>query len=244
MPTADWLPAHWPAAAHIRAGTTTRLNGVSRAPFDSCNLAVHVGDRPHTVTENRRRLHERLNLPSEPVWLQQQHGNRVLRLSHESHAPADGSHTDNAGTVCAILTADCVPLLLCDRAGAEIAALHVGWRGLCKRVIKHGLSLFSAPPRELLVWIGPHIRQEHYEVGADVVSACASIWAETAAAITPTRNGHWRLSLERLVQAELRQLGVVEIYDSNLCTYGDRELFYSYRRDDVTGRTASLIWIE
>ncbi len=190
MSADNWLPAHWPAPAHIRAGTTTRLNGVSRAPFDSCNLAGHVGDEPHAVTENRRRLYERLNLPSEPAWLEQQHGNRILRPGRDALVPADGSHTDSAGTVCTILTADCVPLLLCDRAGAEIAALHVGWRGLCKRVIKHGLSLFSSPPRELLAWVGPHIRQEHYEVGLEVVSACSSIWADTAAAIVPSRNNH------------------------------------------------------
>lgn len=248
MPTANWIPANWPAPAHVRAGTTTRQHGVSRRPFDSFNLAAHVGDRPDAVAANRRQLYAQLNLPSEPPWLEQEHGNRVLSLSRETLVPADGCHTDCVGAACPILTADCVPLLLCNDAGSEVAALHVGWRGLCKRVIKHGLSLFNAPPRQLLAWIGPHIRQQHYEVGADVVSACSSIWQETADTITPSRNNsrgnYWYLSLARLVTTELRQLGVTRIYDDHYCTYADRELFYSYRRDGVTGRTASLIWME
>ena len=238
----NWIPADWPAPAHVRAGTTTRLNGSSPHPFDGFNLAGHVNDRPDAVAANRRQLRAGLNLPSEPVWLQQQHGNRVLRLNREPPAPADGAHTDQAETVCAVLSADCVPVLLCERDGSEVAALHAGWRGLCRRIIKHGLSLFAAPPRELLAWVGPHIRQEHYEVGAEVVSACSSIWEETAAAITPARSDRWYLSLVKLVTTELRQLGVAEIYDCNYCTYNDRELFYSYRRDGATGRTASLIW--
>ena len=237
------------------------MNGASRHPFDSFNLAAHVGDRPDAVAGNRRQLRERLSLPTEPAWLEQEHGNRALRLSSEALVPADGSHTDRAGTVCAILTADCVPLLLCDQAGNELAALHVGWRGLCKRVIQHGLSLFSAHPEELLAWIGPHIRQDHYEVGADVVSACLSIWKETADAISPSRPNtwgqskislkfysdpgnpdRWYLSLAGLVKAELRQLGVTQVYDCERCTYADKDLFYSYRRDGVTGRMATLIW--
>ena len=240
----DWVPAGWPAPAHVHAGTTTRLNGASRDPFDSFNLAGHVGDRPEAVAGNRQQLRARLNLPAEPAWLQQQHRNKVIRVKQGRSAAADGAYTDTAGEVCAVLTADCVPLLLCNRNGAWIAALHIGWRGLCSRVIKHGVSMFDAAPRNLLAWIGPHIRQENYEVGADVVSACASIWPETRSAIHPGRPDHWYLDLSGLVKAELRQLGVTQVYDCDRCTYADRDLFYSYRRDGVTGRMATLIWKE
>lgn len=184
-----------------------------------------------------------MNLPAEPLWLQQQHGNRVIKPAMEQSGPADGAYTDKGGKVCAVLTADCIPLLLCNRDGAEIAALHVGWRGLCRRIIKRGLSAFGAAPHELSAWIGPHISQENYEVGADVVSACSSIWPETRLAIAPGRAGHWYLDLGQLVKTELLQLGVQEISDCGQCTYANGDLFYSYRRDGVTGRMASLIWM-
>ena len=238
----DWVPAGWPAPAHVHAGTTTRLNGASRDPFDSFNLAGHVGDRPEAVAGNRRQLRARLNLPAEPAWLQQRHGNTVIRAAQERQAAADGAYTGATGEVCAVLTADCVPLLLCDRAGSGIAALHIGWRGLCSRVINAGVSMFDAAPRDLLAWIGPHIRQENYEVGADVVSACASIWPETRGAIRPGRPDHWYLDLGKLVKHELLQLGVTQVYDCKRCTYADKDLFYSYRRNGVTGRMATLIW--
>ena len=240
----DWVPADWPAPAQVHAGTTTRLNGVSRAPFDSCNLAGHVGDRPEAVAANRRRLSARLNLPAEPVWLQQQHGNVIISAPQGRGAPADGAYTNRPGAVCAALSADCVPLLLCSRDGAEIAALHAGWRGLCSGIISAGVAMFNAAPQHLLAWIGPHIRQAHYEVGADVIDACAARWTQTRAASAPARTGHWRLSLCQLVTAELRQLGVTDICDSKLCSYASSDLFYSWRRDGVTGRMASLIWLE
>ena len=240
----DWIAADWPAPAQVRAGTTTRLNGVSRAPFDSFNLAGHVGDQPDAVAGNRRLLCTRLSLPAEPVWLQQQHGNLTIRARQGQHARADGACTDRPGAVCAVMSADCVPLLLCSRNGAEIAALHVGWRGLCSRIIRSGLSMFNAAPQQLLAWIGPHIRQTHYEVGADVIDACAAIWTQTREASVPGQAGRWRLSLCQLITAELRQLGVTNIYDSELCSYANSELFYSWRRDGVTGRMASLIWLE
>ena len=220
------------------------MNGASRHPFNSFNLAAHVGDRPEVVAGNRRQLRARLKLPAEPAWLLQQHGNKVIRGKQGRSTAADGAYTDTAGEVCAVLTADCVPLLLCNRNGTGIAALHIGWRGLCRRVINSGVSMFDAAPRDLLAWVGPHIRQENYEVGADVVSACASIWPETRAAIRPGRPDHWYLDLAGLVKAELRQLGVTQVYDCDRCTYTDKDLFYSYRRDGVTGRMATLIWKE
>ena len=243
-PMNDWIPADWPAPAHIHAGTTTRLNGVSHHPFDSFNLAAHVGDQPDAVARNRRQLRERLHLPAEPAWLQQRHGDRVVRVEHGQRPTADGAYTDASGEVCAVLTADCIPLLLCNRNGTQIAALHIGWRGLCKRIIKRGLSMFDAAPHELLAWVGPHISLENYEVGADVITACSATWPETRDAIRPSRPDHWYLDLGQLVKAELSGQGVEDVYGCTLCTFAREDLFYSYRRDGVTGRMASLIWME
>lgn len=189
-------------------------------------------------------LRKQLNLPAEPLWLKQQHGNRVIKAETGQPGPADGAYADMGGKVCAVLTADCIPLLLCNRNGTEIAALHIGWRGLCKRVIRRGLSMFDAAPGDLSAWIGPHISRKNYEVGADVVSACSSIWAETRLAITPGRTGRWYLDLAQLVETELLQLGLEDIHGCGQCTYANEELFYSYRRDGVTGRMASMIWME
>ena len=238
------MPADWPAPGHVRAGTTTRCGGVSRLPFDGFNLAGHVGDEPAAVAVNREQLRQRLNLPAEPLWLKQQHGNKVIKAEMEQPGDADGAYTGKSGKVCAVLTADCIPLLLCNRDGTEAAALHIGWRGLCSRITRSGLSLFKSAPGELLAWIGPHIRQEHYEVGIDVVDACSPIWAETHSAVTPSRANRWRLDLAQLVRTELLNLGVTAISDCRQCTYANRELFYSYRRDGVTGRMASMIWME
>ena len=240
----NWIPADWPAPSHIHAGSTTRLAGHSLPPFDGFNLAGHVGDKPDAVVENRLQLREQLNLPAEPAWLKQQHGNKVIELNKEQPDRADGAYTDVTGKVCAVLTADCIPLLLCNRSGSEIAALHIGWRGLCKRIIKRGLSMFEAAPHELLAWVGPHISQENYEVGVEVVAACSAIWPETQAAILPSRTDHWRLSLSQLVKTELLLLGVTNLYDCKQCTCANKDLFYSHRRDGVTGRTASLIWMD
>ncbi len=242
MNTTDktWIPADWPAPGHIRAGTTTRLGGVSRAPFDGFNLAGHVGDDPEAVAGNRSLLQSQLNLPEAPNWLEQRHSCRVVKVNADKTTEADGAYTGSAGKVCAVLTADCIPLLLCNRTGTEIAALHIGWRGLCKRIIKNALTMFHDD--QLLAWLGPYISQKNYEVGADVVSACSSIQAETGNAIIEGRENHWYLDLGQLVKTELQQQGVANIYDCNQCTYGRKDLFYSYRRDGVTGRMASMIW--
>ena len=238
------MPAEWPAPGHVHAGTTTRPGGTSPPPFNSFNLAGHVGDEPEAVAGNREQLRRRLNLPAEPLWLKQRHGNKVIKVDVEQPGSADGAYTGKGGKVCAVLTADCIPLLLCNRDGTEAAALHIGWRGLCSRITRRGLSLFKSAPRELLAWIGPYISQEHYEVGIDVVDACSSIWEETHSAITPSRANHWRLDLGQLVKTELLNLGVTDISDCRQCTYANRELFYSYRRDGDTGRMASMIWME
>ena len=239
-----WIPADWPAPAHVRAGTTTRLGGASRPPFDGFNLAGHVGDDPDSVAENRLQLQNQLNLPAVPNWLKQRHGNRVVEINSGEMAEADGAYTRETGRVCAVLTADCIPLLLCNKTGAEIASVHIGWRGLCQGIIKNALTMFNDAPRELLAWSGPHISQANYEVGNDVVSACSSVLPETESVISQGRAGRWYLDLGQLVKTELSRHGVANIYGCNQCTYARGDLLYSYRRDGVTGRMASLIWMD
>ena len=263
-----WVPADWPASGHIHAGTTTRLAGVSRPPFDGFNLAGHVGDDPQAVAENRLRLQSQLNLPTAPTWLQQRHSSRVVEAIPDVPVEADGAYTGATGRVCAVLTADCIPLLLCNKAGSEIAAVHIGWRGLSLGIIKNALVMFNAEPRELLAWLGPCISQRNYEVGTDVITACLgergtgdrfeicpqsecpqseqreNKSVSLSQVIRQSRTNHWFLDLGQLVKTELRQQGVEDIYGCNLCTYNRKDLFYSYRRDGVTGRMASMIWVE
>ena len=293
-----WMPADWPAPGHIHAGTTTRPAGVSRPPFDGFNLAGHVGDDPQAVAENRLRLQSQLNLPAAPTWLQQRHSSRVVEAIPDVPVEADGAYTGATGRVCAVLTADCIPLLLCNKAGSEIAAVHIGWRGLSLGIIKNALVMFNAEPRELLAWLGPCISQRNYEIGTDVITACLgergtgdrfeicpqsecpqsecpqsecpqsecpqsecpqsecpqsecpqseqreNKSVSLSQVIRQSRTNHWFLDLGQLVKTELRQQGVEDIYGCNLCTYNRKDLFYSYRRDGVTGRMASMIWVE
>lgn len=238
----SWIEADWPAPAGVRAGITTRKGGTSRGPWDSLNLAGHVGDDPAAVAENRRRLIRLLGLPSEPVWLNQQHGDRVIDAAGQGR-DADAFLARRRGTVCAVLVADCIPLLLASTAGTEIAAVHVGWRGLCRGIAGAALAQFRSPPAEVSAWIGPHICASHYEVGADVREAClASVpGCEAAFAVSGPR---WRADLARILRLQLKDRGVRRISGGGRCTHGERDLFFSHRRDRTSGRMAALIWLE
>jgi hypothetical protein len=242
-PESLWIEADWPAPPGVRAGTTTRLGGVSNAPFDSFNLADHVGDNDASVVENRRRLAELLQMPSDPVWLRQRHGADIIDAAADRGRGADGAYACERGVVCAVLTADCIPLLLADDAGSEIAAVHVGWRGLIRGIAAAALACFRAPPSQLVAWVGPHIGAASYEVGADVRDAClASIpGAEQAFAGAGPR---WNTDLPCMLRLQLRERGLRRVFESGSCTYSDRVRFFSHRRDGITGRMASLIWLE
>jgi len=242
----NWLPADWNAPVHIRAGTSTRRDGCSRPPYDGFNLAEHVGDDNEAVKKNRKQLKQLLRLPAEPHWLNQSHGNRVVKITNPaSDRDADAAYSDRPGIICAVLTADCVPILLCNRAGTEVAAIHAGWRGLCSNIISHTTACFDSGSDELIAWIGPHISSEYYEVQDDVRDACIQSLSETVAvAFTKTSNISWHANLGMIAGMTLVKAGVTEIHASNLCTFRDREYFYSYRREKNTGRTASLIWID
>ncbi len=243
MAAGNWLAANWDAPSLIRAGTTTRQGGFSRSPFDSFNLAYHVDDDPAAVQKNRRRLRQQLTLPADPLWLEQSHSNRVIQAGATRINTADAAWTGTPGMVCTILTADCVPLLLCDRSGSRIAAVHVGWRGLCAGIIDHTLEAMNRPTTSLLAWLGPHICGRHYEVGDDVRDACLKRYPGGGPAFRQNRHGRWQCSLETLISGHLEQQGIA-VTSSGQCTYGQADRFYSYRRETRTGRMASLIWMD
>ncbi len=243
----SFIAATWPAPARVRALTTTRSGGVSRAVYDSFNLADHVGDRPQLVAENRRLLRAALALPAEPVWLTQVHGTRVVDAATINvPTAADGSFTDVAGVVCAVLTADCLPLFLCDRAGKRVALVHAGWRGLAAGIIRAGVTAMQVPGGELLAWLGPAIGADAFEVGAEVRGACLAAGPPAAAAAfrPAARSGHWWADLYALARTQLNAAGVHAVFGGGHCTFREASHFYSYRRDGVCGRMASLIWLD
>jgi YfiH family protein len=234
----------WPVPDSVRAVTTTRRGGFSTAPYDTFNLAQHVGDQPQAVQRNRRLLSERLRLPAEPVWLNQVHGDRVVACGASSPGPAaDAACSEEAGPVCAVLTADCLPVLFCDRRGTRVAAAHAGWRGLAGGILERTVEALGVPPAQLLVWLGPAIGPDAFEVGAEVRDAFVSQHAAAAAAFIPKPGGRWRADLYRLARIRLQALDITAVYGGGLCTFSDPQSFYSYRRDGVTGRMASLIWL-
>jgi hypothetical protein len=235
----------WPAPERVRAISTTRQGGVSREPFASFNLAGHVGDEPGPVAANRRRLSRGLGLPGEPAWLNQVHGRTVVLADRvDQPVEADAAVAFRPGSVCAVLTADCLPLLLCDREGSCVAAVHAGWRGLADGVIPAAVASLNRDPARLLAWLGPAIGPEAFEVGGEVRHAFIEIDAAHAACFKPSARGRWLADLYGLARCQLQALGVQAIYGGNWCTYSEHEMFFSYRRDGRTGRMASLIWLE
>lgn len=236
----------WPAPANIKACTTTRLGlGVSQPPYDQFNLADRVNDNPLHVKQNRAQLKEALLLPEEPIWLKQTHSNLVLSAQpYNRDQEGDASIASHASQVCAILTADCLPILICQRDGSQVAAIHAGWRGILNGVIENTINALSTNPDELLVWFGPAISQSHYEVGDEMRDSFLAHDPHTASAFTPSPNNRWLANLYQLADFRLRKQGITQIYGGTYCTYSDAARFYSYRRDGAqTGRIASLIWI-
>ena len=244
-PTGEsWLWADWPAPEHVHAGITTRLGGFSQPPFDSLNIARHVGDDAENVEKNRQKIVRQLCLNSEPVWLNQIHGNRIISVNDPPEFRyADGSTTTKRNIVCAVMTADCVPLLICDRQGEKIAVVHAGWRGILKGVIENAVAEFS-DPEAMLVWVGPCISRQFYEIAEDVYSQCIYYNALFKQVFEPTGRGRWYCDLKQLVKIILKSAGINLIYECNLCTYERTDMFYSCRRNRITGRTATMIWIE
>jgi YfiH family protein len=261
----SFIRPDWPAPALVRALITTRHDGASAAPFDGFNLGTHVGDDPGAVQSNRMRL--RQHLPAEPRWMEQVHGVQCLQLGSAAPAPAsqsalpqgDAAVTRDAGVVCAVLSADCLPVLLCARDGSAVGVAHAGWRGLAGGVIEsalQGLCALGTPATQVMAWLGPAISGARFEVGAEVRAAFLDHSGEDAGAFVQHRpqdatqssttqpgGEKYLANLYALARARLRRAGVAQVYGGGFCTYMDRQRFFSYRRDGRTGRMASLIWL-
>ncbi len=238
---ANWLKADWPAADFIKAGTTLRQGGVSQTPYDSFNLATHVGDDPKAVQQNRILL----GLPDDTQWLEQIHSTRVVKLPNTENVPkADASYTSERNIVCVVMTADCLPVLITDKEGSCVAAIHAGWRGLCDGIIEETINNLPVAAGNLLVWLGPAIGPDVYEIGEEVYDAFTLNDIEAKQAFTPTSEQHWLFNIYQLAKLRLNRIGVEQIYGGNHCSLTEKEDFFSYRRDDVTGRMASMIWID
>jgi YfiH family protein len=244
MTKLQFIAPDWPAPANVRAAVTTRVGGVSHAPYDTFNLATHVGDDPAAVRANRAHLRAALALPAEPLWLKQVHGVAVVDAARAGTEPeADGAFATQPGAVCAVLTADCLPVLLCNRAGTKVAALHAGWRGLAGGVMEAGVKAMGVAGSELLAWLGPAIGPEEFEVGPEVRTAFIQHDAQAAQAFRAAREGKFLADIYQLARQRLQRLGVAAVYGGGFCTVTEGARFFSYRRDGVTGRMAALIWL-
>ena len=234
--------ANWNAPKNITALSTTRIDGYSQPPYDNNNLAFHVGDNEKEVEKNRQQLTELLELPKDPLWLEQTHSTVCVIPEKENDRNADAAVTRSSQHPLAILTADCLPITLCDQQGTEIAAIHAGWRGLYNGIIENTLDKMHSKPSELLAWIGPAISQEHYEIGEEVYHSFTNKYAPSKLAFQATTEKKWLANLPLIAEQVLNLLGINAVYQSNLCTFKLKNEFYSYRRTPQTGRIATLIW--
>lgn len=246
MRNLGWISPDWRVPARVRAVVTTRRGGVSLAPYASMNLGLHVGDDECAVLANRARL---LNdLPRQPVWLDQVHGATVVETAElvpgASTPRADASVARIAGHVCAVMSADCLPVIFCDAAGSVVAAAHAGWRGLAAGVLEATVEQMAVAPEHVIAWLGPAIGPDAFEVGEEVRAAFVGATPLAARAFTPSRmTGKWMADLYQLARLRLAAVGVERVMGGTMCTFSDRERFYSYRRDGTTGRFATMVWL-
>lgn len=239
-----WQEPDWPVPPRVRALSTWRGGGASAAPFLSLNLGDHVGDSAAAVADNRARLIAAAGLPAEPVWLRQVHGADVADLDAGLPSGAvDAALTRETGRVCAILTADCLPILLANENGTAVAAAHAGWRGLAAGVLEATVAALGAAPQSLLAWIGPGIGPAHYEVGAEVRDELMRGDVTAQAAFAENSRGRYMADLPLLARRRLQKLGLSRIYGGGECTYANPERYFSHRREGRTGRQATLIWL-
>lgn len=236
----------WPQPRSVRSCTTTRHGGVSQPPYDSLNLGLHVGDNPQSVESNRLRLIDIAGLPATPHWLEQVHGTDVVHLtkttSFETTYVADAAYTNESGVVCSVMTADCLPVLFSSRSGDEVAAAHAGWRGLCTGVLERTVAEFSARPSDIIAWLGPAIGPQQFEVGGEVREAFMAVDPSVRCAFQ-SKGNKFLADIYQLARLRLQACGVNDVFGGEFCTVTDSTNFYSYRRDVITGRLASLIWL-
>lgn len=235
---------NWPAPKNVKAFASTRVDGFSTTPYQGLNLGAHVGDDLSIVEKNRDWLAQQAKMPSAPIWLNQTHSTVVAQASAPTKQvlDADGVFTSSSQVVCSAMTADCLPVLLTTTQGTQVAAVHAGWRGLANGIVENALELFSG---EVMAWLGPAIGPQAFEVGEDVLQAFVDFDSQAYQAFTPRDiEGKWLADMSKLATQRLNKLGVTQVFDSGLCTFQDKNDFYSYRRDGVTGRQATFIWIE
>ncbi|MGB0722323.1 MAG: peptidoglycan editing factor PgeF [Gammaproteobacteria bacterium] len=246
-----FVAADWPAPVGVHGLCTTRRGGTSQAPFDSLNLGDHMGDDPQAVARNRLAVERALKLPRTPVWLQQVHGVRAVDAGTpesalaETPICADASVAHRPGAVCVVMTADCLPVLFCDRAGHHVGAAHAGWRGLAAGVLERTVAAMGVPAADLLAWMGPAIGPDAFEVGDEVRAEFIRTDPQAAEAFRPgAQAGKWMADLYTLARQRLQRAGVEAVSGGGFCTFSDERRFFSYRRDGTTGRMASLAWID
>ncbi|MEE9331454.1 MAG: peptidoglycan editing factor PgeF [Methylophilaceae bacterium] len=235
------IEPNWPAPSNVHAIQTTRLGGVSLAPYDSFNLGAHVNDNPNHVAHNRQLLNGLV--PTEPVWLNQVHGVHVIDAGVSSHIEnADASFTTENNVVCVTMTADCLPVLLSDKTGTVVAAIHAGWRSLCDGVIEKTINAMPVDSNQLVAWLGPAIGPDAFEVGAEVRLQFIEKDEQAEYAFKPSGE-QWLGNLYLLAKQRLQSLGVKDVYGETLCTYANPDRFFSFRRDGDAGRMATMIWL-
>ncbi len=240
----EWLRPDWPAPAGVRAFVTTRAGGVSEGEYGSMNLGLRSGDDPARVERNRAIV--RSHLPAAPRYLAQVHGAAVARVDRpgDGDAPrADAAVAATRGAVCCVLTADCLPLLLCDAAGTRVAAVHAGWRGMAAGVIEAAVAALEVPARELLAWMGPAIGPRAFEVGPEVRDAFEATDPGACEAFAPHRPGKYRADLYALARRRLARCGVAGVHGGGFCTFHEPGRFFSYRREPRSGRMGAYVWI-
>jgi YfiH family protein len=244
-PSLALIRPRWGAPVVVQAASTTRAGGVSTGASSSLDLGESGGAEGAALAENRRRLQLALALPESPRWLHQVHGVNVVDAAtlDRDGVEADAVFSRQPGRVCAVRSADCLPVLLCDDAGSVVAAAHAGWRGLAAGVLEATIQAMAVPAARLHSWLGPAISAPRYEVGNEVRTRFLAHSAQAAGCFRPTRPGHWLGDLEGLARQRLRALGVGEISGAGLCTFSDARRFFSHRREPGGGRMASLIWI-
>ncbi len=235
---------NWPAPRHVKAFASTRVGGFSSGSYQGLNLGAHVGDDSSVVEKNRDWLVQQANMPSAPIWLNQTHSTVVAQVSEPTSQviDADGVFTSSANVICSAMTADCLPVLLTNTLGTQVAAVHAGWRGLANGIVENALEMFSG---DVMAWLGPAIGPEAFEVGEDVLQAFVDFDSQAQQAFIPRDiKGKWFADMSKLATQRLNKAGVTQVFDSGLCTYQNQQDFYSYRRDGVTGRQATFIWLQ